>query len=272
MFKQTTLIAGKAASNGARGFGLVGIIIALAVVLLVGGGYFVYEKYLPGLFFGCTKEAYTCPDGSMVGHVPPTCRVEACPGGEKPDRSRLQKMVELENQIDTSGLVPSGVEGWKTYRNEKYGFEVKYPLNLYVKEFKLAVSFTFETPPTGEEPALLDNIAITFRGNYVIQEFNALFKASQGDDVLEAQNAVDIKVTKLRNLKLGNYDAVEYVRDGLIPPKSGLGRGPIGYEHHVLIKKSEQEFIDLINQSMEVEKTKQRDSIFNEMVASFSLR
>lgn len=180
-------------------------------------------------------------------------------------------------QVSPTSVLPtpqssSTTLNWKTYSNQKWNLSIKYPQNLYVKEFEFGTSFTFEPYPTGEGPGPLNLIEISLKGNYVTQAFNALFKASQGDDVPEAHNAVDVKVTKLKNLKLGNYDAVEYIRDGLTPPKSGLGRGPIGYEHHVLIKKSDKDYIDLINQTMEVGKTKQRDPIFNEMVSSLSLQ
>lgn len=178
-----------------------------------------------------------------------------------------------ENIIQTTPI-PSPIpttdptSNWKTYTNTKYGYSIKYPSDLFVKDFETATSFTSEPYPTGEGPGPLDLIEIASKGNYVNNTFNALFKANQGEDVLEAHSAIDVQVTKLRNTKFGTYDAVEYIRDGLTPPKSDLGRGPIGYEHHVLIKKNDQEFIDLINQSMNVEKTKQRDLIFNEMVST----
>jgi len=83
---------------------------------------------------------------------------------------------------------------------------------------------------------------------------------------------IDFYVGDIRNFSFGKYDAVEYIRDGITPPKSGLGRGSIGYEHNVLVKKNNQEFIDLLNDSMEVAKTQSRDPIFNEMVSSFVLK
>ena len=57
----------------------------------------------------CTQEAKLCPDGkTFVGRTGPKCEFAACPG-----------VSAANSSIDTSD--------WKTYRNDEYGFEFKYP-------------------------------------------------------------------------------------------------------------------------------------------------
>ena len=61
----------------------------------------------------CSQEVKLCPDGSAVGRVGPNCEFAKCP----------------QQNIDTSN--------WKTYWNEKYGFEVKYPIGWEIEETSL---------------------------------------------------------------------------------------------------------------------------------------
>ncbi|KKT41258.1 MAG: hypothetical protein UW30_C0010G0014 [Candidatus Giovannonibacteria bacterium GW2011_GWA2_44_13b] len=85
------------------GFGLIGIVIVLAVLAIVGGGYFYYQKNI--------KLQENAPTGkSQVQDF----------------EKNTEKTTPTNSQIDTST--------WKTYRNEKYGFEVKYPSNWQISE------------------------------------------------------------------------------------------------------------------------------------------
>lgn len=183
---------------------------------------------------------------------------------------------QSRNTVNPTTSLPSPTSAlnvdYKTHTNQKMGLTIKYPERLYVKDFGTFVAFTSEPYPDTEGPRPSDMIEITLEGSYMSTQFDALYKADIGDDVPEAHNAVDVKITKLKNLKFGKYDAVEYILDGTIPPKSGLGRGPVGYGHYVLIKKSDQELINLHNISMDVAKTQSRDPIFNEMVGSLVLK
>ena len=92
------------------------VIILVAFAALVAGGYGAYLKYYPitpmpkGVV--CTQEAKQCPDGSYVSRTGPKCEFTACP-------------VNNQSEIDTST--------WKTYRNEEYGFEMRYAENWSFK-------------------------------------------------------------------------------------------------------------------------------------------
>ncbi len=57
------------------------ILIAIGAVVVIGGLFFVTHKNItPGSGqVACTMEAKTCPDGSSVGRVGPSCEFAPCP-------------------------------------------------------------------------------------------------------------------------------------------------------------------------------------------------
>lgn len=91
-----------------------GAIVIVVIAVFVIGGYWAYRTY--GTAFDgegrvCTQEVKQCPDGSYVSRTGPQCEFAACP-----------KAKAKTSATDTSA--------WETYRDEKYGFEVKYPRDL----------------------------------------------------------------------------------------------------------------------------------------------
>lgn len=87
------------------------LLVSLSVIVLLATYWFI-RPTVPvddGVMVACTGEAKSCSDGSSVGRAGQNCEFAACPGEEGMERESM----------DTSD--------WKAYRNEKHGFEVRYP-------------------------------------------------------------------------------------------------------------------------------------------------
>lgn len=92
------------------------LILVLILVSMGIGGYGVYyfisqgNSIVPAKF--CQSDAKICPDGSSVGRTGPKCEFAPC---SSPSSTSINS--EIVNETDS----------WKTYTNDEYGFEFKYP-------------------------------------------------------------------------------------------------------------------------------------------------
>jgi hypothetical protein len=100
-------------------------LVILAGVALIGMAAIIFLKN-PNLIRpkqqACTQEAKICPDGSAVGRTGPNCEFAPCP-------------------TPKSTTSPNETSDWKTYRNEKYGFEIRYKSEWKMLEGSSAVKW-----------------------------------------------------------------------------------------------------------------------------------
>jgi hypothetical protein len=163
---------------------------------------------------------------------------------------------------------------WKTYINQKLGITVKYPSNLFFKEIdpNYGMTLAFDSTSNSETPgSYFDSIKIISDVNASF-EFNTLQNAVDGKSMTgyDLHKACGVTVTKLKNIKFGTFEGVEYIFDGSNPP-SDCGRDLIGYEHTILIRKSDSMFIKILNGSMKKENTNQHDLVFNQILSTLKL-
>lgn len=95
-------------------------VIAVAVYLIYDKSLFIKEQEQEQKQekpVACTMEAKVCPDGSAVGRTGPNCEFAECP------------------------VVVDPIADWKTYANDEYGFEIKYPSDwiFYAKNDKFLI-------------------------------------------------------------------------------------------------------------------------------------
>jgi hypothetical protein len=149
--------------NHNKGIAPILIILIIIGVLVLGGGiyYFLVKKTQKPV--ACTREAKICPDGSAVSRTGPNCEFAECP---------TVKTGETAN--------------WKTYRNEYYGYEIKYPVS-WILDSKIRQGSTINSPENEKlfqdiqngmpyDKEYVRDITISFINNRTINELLAGYK------------------------------------------------------------------------------------------------
>lgn len=123
-----------------KNFGFFNVVVLLVIsiaLVLSSVGVYIFQK--DGLGIACTQDAMQCPDGSYVGRTGPNCEFH-CPAETSCKSGVCQKSTST---VDTAT--------WKTYRDNKYGFEIRYPNDWYYSTFGDGAVWLFkvlyEKPP-----------------------------------------------------------------------------------------------------------------------------
>ena len=166
-----------------KGFGLIEIIIAVAVIALLGGG---------GLYFYNTNNNKSLIETGL----------DAKKQAEELKNIIEERSKEAVSEVDTST--------WKTYRNEKYGFEVRYPAEWQQKIRDDNTTFQVDLLRI-----INGNSELIRTDHFII----SIFKQYQ------FLNIIKTKIQKGKNFSIGGTDAlrekiteyseiIEFIHDG----------------------------------------------------------
>ena len=178
---------------------MIGIILLSGIVA---GSYYFWDDLVNFLNpkgetgkIDCMMDTKECPDGSFVNRIQPNCEFAECP-----------PVIDGENTIDKVDT-----SDWQIYRNEEYGFEMKYPTGWKKasekdKEKSSTLLSVFDMPvlnrdflgKASEEMVLIEIIVL-----------DNLEKKSLSDFSLERMGGEDVVLIPRNSFSLNGVEAIQ---------------------------------------------------------------
>ena len=153
----------------------------------------------------------------------------------------LKNQFSGANQLQTPSYQPAlfndPYQGWKTYKNDTYNFNLRFPKNWYILQFSdLAANFQQTNPEIREATPAAIKVRFSAQSDpLALKEFEKINKAKVGEQIREPLDVVSI-ITKARDFEIGANLAVQYTTDRTFTALEGP---PKEYRHTYAIKKDE---------------------------------
>lgn len=106
-----------------KGISSIAIILIIFGVSIIIAGIWAWQnqKEKP---VACPQDTKLCPDGSSVFRTGPNCEFASCPEVKEEAVKEAKEKIVKETKDETAN--------WKTYQNEQYSFELKYPTSFKI--------------------------------------------------------------------------------------------------------------------------------------------